>query len=50
MRYWNGASWVPGTSRPAPAAGEPLPAPNAHAPSAPSWLRFPVGKAAVLLH
>ncbi|MYX83782.1 DUF2510 domain-containing protein, partial [Streptomyces sp. SID4915] len=27
IRYWNGASWVPGTSRPAPAAGEPLPAP-----------------------
>lgn len=24
VRYWNGASWVPGTSRPAPAAGEPL--------------------------
>ncbi|MFJ4489532.1 RDD family protein [Streptomyces diastaticus] len=27
IRYWNGASWVPGTSRPAPADGEPLPAP-----------------------
>ncbi|WP_436738670.1 RDD family protein [Streptomyces sp. BBFR102] len=27
VRYWNGASWVPGTSRPAPADGEPLPAP-----------------------
>ena len=25
VRYWNGASWVPGTSRPAPAGGEPLP-------------------------
>ncbi|MCH5671751.1 RDD family protein [Streptomyces gilvus] len=24
VRYWNGASWVPGTSRPAPTAGEPL--------------------------
>ncbi|NEB04856.1 RDD family protein [Streptomyces sp. SID13726] len=24
VRYWNGASWVPGTSRPAPADGEPL--------------------------
>ncbi|MFG2311786.1 RDD family protein [Streptomyces sp. NPDC048566] len=27
VRYWNGAAWVPGTSRPAPAAGEPLVAP-----------------------
>ncbi|WP_030568788.1 RDD family protein [Streptomyces aureocirculatus] len=27
VRYWNGASWVPGTSRPAPSDGEPLPAP-----------------------
>jgi uncharacterized RDD family membrane protein YckC len=24
VRYWNGASWVPGTSRPAPSGGEPL--------------------------
>ncbi len=24
VRYWNGASWVPGTSRPAPTDGEPL--------------------------
>ncbi|MER6030620.1 RDD family protein [Streptomyces sp. NPDC001851] len=24
VRYWNGASWVPGTSRPAPKDGEPL--------------------------
>ncbi|MEV7129029.1 RDD family protein [Streptomyces sp. NPDC093260] len=24
VRYWNGASWVPGTSRPAPADGEAL--------------------------
>ncbi|MFF3332223.1 RDD family protein [Streptomyces sp. NPDC002888] len=24
VRYWNGASWVPGTSRPAPSDGEPL--------------------------
>ncbi|MFI9192702.1 RDD family protein [Streptomyces californicus] len=29
VRYWNGASWVPGTSRPAPAA----PAPAAPAPA-----------------
>ncbi|MFH8595473.1 RDD family protein [Streptomyces rimosus] len=27
IRYWNGAAWVPGTSRPAPAEGEALPAP-----------------------
>ncbi|MEV0575802.1 RDD family protein [Streptomyces sp. NPDC050392] len=26
VRYWNGASWVPGTSRPAPQQGEPMPA------------------------
>ncbi|MFE7403934.1 RDD family protein [Streptomyces sp. NPDC057557] len=25
VRYWNGASWVPGTSRPAPQQGEPMP-------------------------
>ncbi|MGP3635745.1 DUF2510 domain-containing protein, partial [Streptomyces sp. 24-1644] len=27
VRYWNGASWVPGTSRPAPQQGETAPAP-----------------------
>ncbi|MEU8681807.1 RDD family protein [Streptomyces sp. NPDC048611] len=27
IRYWNGAAWVPGTSRPAPADGEAMPAP-----------------------
>ncbi|WP_151476561.1 RDD family protein [Streptomyces albicerus] len=27
VRYWNGASWVPGTSRPAPSDGLPLPSP-----------------------
>ncbi|MFE3769685.1 RDD family protein [Streptomyces sp. NPDC059122] len=27
IRYWNGAAWAPGTSRPAPAEGEPMPAP-----------------------
>ncbi|MFJ6349179.1 RDD family protein [Streptomyces sp. NPDC092046] len=27
IRYWNGGSWVPGTSRPAPGEGEALPAP-----------------------
>ncbi|WP_055555362.1 RDD family protein [Streptomyces sp. NBRC 110028] len=26
IRYWNGAAWVPGTSRPAPAEGEAMPA------------------------
>ncbi|MFJ8753352.1 RDD family protein [Streptomyces sp. NPDC102441] len=26
LRYWNGASWVPGTSRPAPEQGETIPA------------------------
>ncbi|MFH8347190.1 RDD family protein [Streptomyces sp. NPDC018045] len=31
IRYWNGAAWVPGTSRPAPAEGEALPAPPAGA-------------------
>ncbi|MFF6873827.1 RDD family protein [Streptomyces sp. NPDC012474] len=33
VRYWNGASWVPGTSRPAPRDGESLaPPPGAGAP------------------
>ncbi|MFC8665646.1 RDD family protein [Streptomyces sp. NPDC057199] len=27
VRYWNGAAWVPGTSRPAPSGGEPLSSP-----------------------
>ncbi|MEU8827305.1 RDD family protein [Streptomyces sp. NPDC048636] len=27
IRYWNGAAWVPGTSRPAPSEGESMPAP-----------------------
>uniref|UniRef100_UPI00131A9714 DUF2510 domain-containing protein n=1 Tax=Streptomyces sp. NRRL S-146 TaxID=1463884 RepID=UPI00131A9714 len=32
VRYWNGASWVPGTSRPAPKDGESLaPPPGAGA-------------------
>ncbi|MGW2617707.1 RDD family protein [Streptomyces sp. NPDC001500] len=29
VRYWNGASWVPGTSRPAPSDGRPLTPPSA---------------------
>ncbi|MEV8596396.1 RDD family protein [Streptomyces sp. NPDC052012] len=33
VRYWNGAAWVPGTSRPAPANGEPLAPPPGAAPS-----------------
>nr|WSW69003.1 RDD family protein [Streptomyces sp. NBC_00995] len=44
VRYWNGASWVPGTSRPAPQQGEPMPvapageeaAPQAPGPHAPA--------------
>ncbi|MFC4497636.1 RDD family protein [Streptomyces ovatisporus] len=27
IRYWNGSSWVPGTSRPEPGEGEPMPSP-----------------------
>ncbi|MFF0017874.1 RDD family protein [Streptomyces sp. NPDC005374] len=41
VRYWNGSSWVPGTSRPAPAAGEPL-APPAGEGSAPGPVPSPV--------
>uniref|UniRef100_UPI00117CC0FC DUF2510 domain-containing protein n=1 Tax=Streptomyces viridosporus TaxID=67581 RepID=UPI00117CC0FC len=29
VRYWNGAAWVPGTSRPAPRDGS-CPAPRRH--------------------
>ncbi|MEG3630052.1 RDD family protein [Streptomyces poriticola] len=36
VRYWNGASWVPGTSRPAPAAGEQLAPPPGVRPARPS--------------
>ncbi|MFD5793803.1 RDD family protein [Streptomyces diastatochromogenes] len=36
VRYWNGASWVPGTSRPAPQDGEPLTPPPGARPAAPS--------------
>lgn len=36
IRYWNGAAWVPGTSRPAPAEGEPMPAPPGGADPAPA--------------
>jgi len=36
VRYWNGAAWVPGTSRPAPTDGRPLPPPPGVQPVQPS--------------
>lgn len=33
VRYWNGAAWVPGTSRPAPKDGEPLAPPPGVTPA-----------------
>ncbi|MEV5881930.1 RDD family protein [Streptomyces sp. NPDC052020] len=36
VRYWNGAAWVPGTSRPAPKDGEPLAPPPGVRPAVPS--------------
>ncbi|MHB9753510.1 RDD family protein [Streptomyces sp. BYX5S] len=33
VRYWNGAAWVPGTSRPAPSDGESLPTPPGAGPA-----------------
>ncbi|MGW1586066.1 RDD family protein [Streptomyces sp. NPDC002386] len=36
VRYWNGASWVPGTSRPAPRDGEPLNPPPGFQQSVPA--------------
>ncbi|MGW0979796.1 RDD family protein [Streptomyces xiamenensis] len=33
IRYWNGAAWMPGTSRPEPRDGEQLPAPPPGAPA-----------------
>ncbi|MEV5957807.1 RDD family protein [Streptomyces sp. NPDC051987] len=44
VRYWNGAAWVPGTSRPAPSDGEPLVAPPGSRPAAPA---VPAGPAPV---
>jgi hypothetical protein len=35
IRYWSGASWVPGSSRPEPRGGEPMPAPPMVAPPVP---------------
>ncbi|MEV0370726.1 RDD family protein [Streptomyces sp. NPDC050636] len=39
IRYWNGAAWVPGTSRPAPAEGEAMPAPPPGVAPAPAPAR-----------
>ena len=36
VRYWNGSSWVPGTSRPAPATNVALPPPSADAAVGPA--------------
>ncbi|MGI5375782.1 RDD family protein [Streptomyces sp. CA-251387] len=36
VRYWNGASWVPGTSRPAPTDGETLSPPPGANPDRPT--------------
>ncbi|MGW0821492.1 RDD family protein [Streptomyces sp. NPDC002845] len=36
VRYWNGAAWVPGTSRPAPSDGEPLSPPPGAGPALPT--------------
>ncbi|GAA2090794.1 hypothetical protein GCM10009801_56000 [Streptomyces albiaxialis] len=36
IRYWNGSSWVPGTSRPEPREGEPMPEPPAGAAAPPA--------------
>ncbi|MEV6675598.1 RDD family protein [Streptomyces erythrochromogenes] len=50
IRYWNGAAWVPGTSRPAPAAPAPVPAPvplPAPAPVRPHPAPAPVAAPAV---
>ncbi|MEU3779931.1 RDD family protein [Streptomyces sp900129855] len=33
VRYWNGAAWVPGTSRPAPSDGRPLTPPSGAPPA-----------------
>ncbi|MFD6418841.1 RDD family protein [Streptomyces sp. NPDC060194] len=43
IRYWNGAAWVPGTSRPAPKGGDPMPEPPASA--VPARTAFPAAPA-----
>ncbi|MEC4015121.1 RDD family protein [Streptomyces sp. H27-D2] len=51
IRYWNGAAWVPGTSRPAPQDGEAPPAPPYAAASAPGGgLAAPVPPAPAAPH
>ncbi|MFE6481388.1 RDD family protein [Streptomyces sp. NPDC057757] len=43
VRYWNGAAWVPGTSRPAPSDGVPLaPPPGTPQASVPAQSQAPV--------
>ncbi|WP_405890605.1 RDD family protein [Streptomyces sp. NBC_00133] len=42
VRYWNGAAWVPGTSRPAPKTGEAMPAAPGSAASASAASQGPV--------
>lgn len=41
VRYWNGASWVPGTSRPAPTDGETLAPPPGAQPVQPAAAAAP---------
>ncbi len=45
VRYWNGAAWVPGTSRPAPSGGEPLVAPPGSRTAAPASPAAPAASA-----
>ncbi|MGP3923649.1 RDD family protein [Streptomyces sp. 8N616] len=45
IRYWNGAAWVPGTSRPAPQDGEDMPGPPPGAAAASSAAPSPAGPA-----
>ncbi|MFI6334856.1 RDD family protein [Streptomyces sp. NPDC050535] len=42
VRYWNGAAWVPGTSRPAPSDGVPLAPPGTPPASVPAQSQAPV--------
>ncbi|RKN07834.1 RDD family protein [Streptomyces radicis] len=44
IRYWNGTSWVPGSSRPEPREGEPVPSPpsGGAAPAPPAATGRPV--------
>ncbi|MCX4762480.1 RDD family protein [Streptomyces sp. NBC_01275] len=46
VRYWNGSAWVPGTSRPAPSAGEPLGPPAGDGAQQAAPPAAPVGSAA----